>query len=197
LHAGDFEEGQRALEPFRALATPIADAIMPMPYPAIYEMTRHGGERSTGVHRSLFLEALDDGAVEAIVARMNAAATPQTMFQVRVLGGAMARVDADDTAFAHRDAAVLVTIMAGYEDPADRGTQRAWADGLLAEISGRASGVYANFLEAEGDARVREAYPTATYDRLAAIKLRYDPTNFFHHNQNIQPGRPLALLTAG
>ena len=95
------------------------------------------------------------------------------MVQLRVLGGAMARVPADATAFAHRDAPVMVTIITPYEDQATEPAHHA--------------GVYSNFLEAEGDERIRAAYPGGTYERLADIKRRYDPRNLFRMNQNIQP----------
>jgi FAD/FMN-containing dehydrogenase len=97
----------------------------------------------------------------------------------------MADVPADATAFAHRDASVLVAILGGYES--DRSPVEAWANDFFAAIAPRAAGVYSNFLEDEGDGRVREAYPAGTHDRLVAAKRRYDPTNLFRRNQNIRP----------
>jgi FAD/FMN-containing dehydrogenase len=110
-----------------------------------------------------------------------------TMIQLRVLGGAMARVPADETAFAHRDAAVMATIITLYDDPTTEPVNLAWTVALHDALAANSVGVYSNFLEAEGDARIREAYPTGTYERLADVKRRYDPSNLFRLNQNIRP----------
>ena len=89
---GDPAEGQAALEPFRQVATPMAEMVMPMPYPGIYEMLKDAEQRDAASHRSLFLDALDDAAVDTILERMAAPSSPIAMTQIRVLGGAMARV---------------------------------------------------------------------------------------------------------
>jgi FAD/FMN-containing dehydrogenase len=109
------------------------------------------------------------------------------MTQIRILGGAMARVGADETAFAHRDAKVLVVIITPFEDPAEAPVHAAWTHAYYEALRPGSTGVYSNFLESEGEARIREAYPEATYRRLADVKRRYDPTNLFRLNQNIQP----------
>jgi FAD/FMN-containing dehydrogenase len=109
------------------------------------------------------------------------------MTQIRILGGAMARVPSGATAFAHRDAAVMVTMLTMFEDPAEAPIHEAWTEAYYQALRPRATGVYSNFLEAEGEARIREAYPEATYRRLAEVKRRYDPTNLFRLNQNIRP----------
>jgi FAD/FMN-containing dehydrogenase len=109
------------------------------------------------------------------------------MTQIRILGGAMARVDAEATAFAHRDATVMITILTVYEDAAEAPIHAAWTQAYFEALRPRATGVYSNFLEAEGEARIRDAYPEATYRRLADVKRRYDPTNLFRLNQNIRP----------
>jgi FAD/FMN-containing dehydrogenase len=184
---GDPEAGQAALEPFRQVATPMAELVMPMPYPGIYEMLKDAEQRSAGSHRSLFLDTLDDAAVDTILERTAAPSSPLAMTQIRVLGGAMARVPSDATAFAHRDATVMVTMLTMFEDPAEAPVHETWTQAYFEALRPRATGVYSNFLEAEGEARIREAYPEATYRRLAAVKGRYDPTNLFRLNQNIRP----------
>ena len=184
---GDPAAGQAAIQPFREVATPFIDMAMPMPYPGIYQLTAEGERRAYAVHRSRFLDALDDDAVDAILDATAAPSSPVAMVQLRVLGGAMARVPADATAFAHRDAPVMVTIITPYEDPATEPAQRAWTDGLYEALAAHDAGVYSNFLEAEGDERIRAAYPGGTYERLADIKRRYDPRNLFRMNQNIRP----------
>ena len=109
------------------------------------------------------------------------------MIQLRVLGGAMSRVASDATAFAHRDAPVMFIAIAAFEDPASEPVHRAWTESLFEALEPHDAGVYSNFLEAEGEDRVRAAYPGGTYERLADIKRRYDPSNLFDQNQNIRP----------
>jgi len=185
--AGDPTEGQAAIQPFRDVATPLADMAMPMPYPGIYEMLRDAEQRSLAVHRSHFLSTLDDDAVDAILEAMAAPSSPMAMIQLRVLGGAMARVPATETAFAHRDAAVMATIITLFDDPATEPAHVAWTVGLHDALAPNSVGVYSNFLEAEGDERIRAAYPAGTYERLADVKRRYDSSNLFRMNQNIRP----------
>ena len=81
----------------------------------------------------------------------------------------------------------MVNLAAFYEGPEDRAVREAWVSEFAAALHQGDSGVYVNFLADEGEARVREAYPGTTWDRLAAIKRRYDPTNLFRLNQNISP----------
>ncbi|HEU4920911.1 MAG TPA: FAD-binding oxidoreductase [Candidatus Limnocylindrales bacterium] len=188
VHASDdIAAGQAALAPFRALATPLAEAAYPMPYPGIYEFTAEGGKRGNGVVRSVFLETLDDAAVDTILARVTAPSSPTSMTEIRVLGGAMARVPAEATAFAHRDANVLVAMITTFEDAAELPVHEAWTQAYLEELRPKATGVYSNFVANEGEGRIRDAYPEATYARLADVKRRYDPTNLFRRNQNIRP----------
>ena len=107
--------------------------------------------------------------------------------QLRVLGGAMARVPVEATAFAHRRSRIMVNVAAFYDGPDDRAVREAWVVDFAAALNQADSGAYVNFLGDEGEARVRDAYPGATWDRLRAIKARYDPINLFRLNQNIPP----------
>ncbi len=108
--------------------------------------------------------------------------------QLRVLGGAMARVPVEATAFAHRQLRIMVNLAAFYNGPEDRAVRQAWVADFATALDQGDSGAYVNFLGDEGEARVRDAYPGTTWDRLAAVKARYDPGNLFHLNQNIPPG---------
>ena len=184
---GPIDEGQAALEPFRALAAPVAELVAPMPYVGIYDFYKEAEKRGASVHRSLFLEGLPDGAVDAILGSMATPSSPFAMTQIRVLGGQMARVDPSATAFAHRDAQVMWLSITPYEDPASRPAHDAWSQSYMESLLPYATGVYSNFLEEEGDARIAQAYPAETSRRLADVKRRYDPTNLFHLNQNIRP----------
>lgn len=190
VFAGDPAQGEEALSPFRALATPMAELVAPMPYAGIYRLTEGAAERHASTTRSMFMDAFDDDAVDAV---MRAIEAPMGMVQLRVLGGAMSRVPTGATAFAHRRQPVLLTIITPLPRPS--GTEAAlaamrWTADLYGALRPMANGVYANFLEDEGDARIREAYPGDTYRRLVALKRRYDPTNLFRLNQNIRPGVP-------
>jgi FAD/FMN-containing dehydrogenase len=185
-YAGDAEAGQRALAPFRALAEPVADMVRPMAYPDLFQ-PMEGDIPPEEVARSLFVDAVDEGAAEAIVDHLHASTAALAVAQLRVLGGAMARVPAEATAFAHRDRRIMVALGAVYENADDGPTHEDWVSSFAAALAQGEPGVYVNFLGDEGEARVRDAYPGSTWDRLAAIKARYDPTNLFRLNQNIAP----------
>jgi FAD/FMN-containing dehydrogenase len=185
-YAGAVPDGQRAVAPFRALATPVADLVRPMPYPEIYP-PEEAGDHPTAVLRTMFVDSVDRAATEAIVEHLQASTAPLSVVQLRVLGGAMARVPAEATAFAHRASRLMVNLAALYERPEDGQEHRAWVDRLAAALRDGDARAYVNFLGDEGQARIREAYPGSTWERLAAVKARYDPTNLFHLNQNIPP----------
>jgi FAD/FMN-containing dehydrogenase len=185
-YTGDRADGPAALAPIRALATPYVDMLQPMPYAALYQLTAQGEQAASGVMRAAFLGSMDGDTAEAILAHMETATSPFAFAQIRVLGGAMAQVPADATAFAHRDASILFAIMASFEGD-DPTPHAAWADAFFRAIRPATDGVYANFLEDEGDGRIHEAYPADTYARLAAVKATWDPENVFHLNQNVAP----------
>jgi FAD/FMN-containing dehydrogenase len=186
-YAGEVEAGERAFAPFRALAEPITDLIRPMPYPEIYQLTEGGPAPAEEVARSLFVDAVDRRAAEAIVDHLQTSTASLAVAQIRALGGAMARVPAEATAFAHRERRVMAAIGAVYERAEETPTHEAWVTGFADALRQGDAGVYVNFLGDEGEGRVREAYPGSTWDRLAAIKSRYDPTNLFRLYQNIPP----------
>jgi FAD/FMN-containing dehydrogenase len=185
-YAGAVEDGQRAVAPFRALATPIADLVRPMPYPGIYPPEEEGFH-PTAASRTMLVDAVDRDATEAIVEHLQASTASLPLAQLRVLGGAMARVPAEATAFAHRASRLMVNVAAVYGHPEDPEVHEAWVDRFAAVLRNSDARAYVNFLGDEGEARVREAYPGSTWERLAAIKARYDHTNLFHLNQNIPP----------
>jgi FAD/FMN-containing dehydrogenase len=188
VFAGDVDAGRAAMAPFRALATPIADIVGPMPYPAMYQLTAEGSARHLNTGWSTFADGLPDAIADEIVRRMADPSAGSSMLQIRVLGGAIGRVAVDATAFAHRDRRLMFMVNIGYADPDGAADAARWVDDMAAVLRPVGNGVYANFVGDEGDARVREAYPRETYARLAAIKRRYDPTNLFRLNQNIRPG---------
>ncbi len=186
VYAGPVEAGQRAVAPFRALATPVADLVRPMRYPDIYP-PEDASYHPTAVARTLFMDRIDRSAAETIFNYLQASDATVRVAQLRVLGGAMARVPTDATAFAHRGRRIMANVAAFYEGPEDRVVREAWVTDFASALHQDDSGAYVNFLGDEGAARVREAYPDSTWDRLVAIKRRYDPTNLFRLNQNIPP----------
>ena len=187
-YAGDAEAGERALAPFRALAEPVADMVQPMPYAGLFQGADDEFEVVEESARSLFMDTVDAAAAEAVVEHLGASTAPMAVAQLRVLGGAMARVPVEATAFAHRHRRIMAAVGCVYEQAADRPANDAWADRFAAALRQGDPGVYVNFLGDEGPDRVRQAYPDATWDRLVEVKRRYDPGNLFRRNQNIPPG---------
>ena len=185
-YAGDTEAGERAVAPFRAIASPIADMVRPMTSPEMY-MPEDGDYHPISSVRSMFVDDIDGSTADDILEHLGASTAQMAVAQLRVLGGAMARVPAEATAFAHRERGIMVNVATIYERAEDRPVHERWVEGLATAVRRGETGVYVNFLGDEGEARVREAYPGATWDRLAAIKARYDPTNLFRYNQNIPP----------
>jgi FAD/FMN-containing dehydrogenase len=185
-YAGDADAGEKALAPIRALAEPLADMLQPMPYAGLFEPAEDM-EVTEESARSLFMDTVDQAAAATIVEHLQASTAPMAVAQLRALGGAMARVPADATAFAHRDRRVMAGVGAVYDQAADKPVHDAWADGFAAALRQGDPGVYVNFLADEGPGRVREAYPGATWDRLVEVKRRWDPDNLFRRNQNVQP----------
>jgi len=186
VYAGDAETGERAVAPFRALATPIADMVRPMRYPEIYP-PEEGGFHPVAVARTMFIDIVDRRTAETIVDHLQASTAQMAVTQLRVLGGAMARVPVEATAFAHRNRRVLANVAALYGHPDEAAVHEAWVGDFAAALHQGIAGTYVNFLGDEGEARAREAYPGPAWDRLRAIKARYDPTNLFRLNQNIPP----------
>ncbi|HEX5299465.1 MAG TPA: FAD-binding oxidoreductase [Streptosporangiaceae bacterium] len=169
-----------ALAPFRRLAPVAADEIRAVPYAAVLEeATMPPGTRAE--LRNAFFRSLDHDRAGAIAGLFRAGAT----VELRSLGGAFGRVPADATAFAHRDAQVLLVAAAMPPEVAGRALA-GWP-----AVAARTSGAYTGFLgpaaDADADAGVAAAYPPATYQRLARVKQRYDPGNVFRRNHNIRP----------
>jgi FAD/FMN-containing dehydrogenase len=186
VYLGDAGSGERAIAPFRSIATSIADMIKPMSYPEIYppEDTSY---HPVAAARTMFIDSVDRSVAEFILDRLQTSTAMMKVTQLRVLGGAMARVPADATAFAHRESRIMVNLAALYQNPEERATHEAWVSDFAAALEQGDHGAYVNFLGDEGMERIRAAYPGKTWDRLVAIKTRYDPANLFHLNQNIPP----------
>lgn len=185
-YAGPPETGERILAPFRALATPLADMVTAMPYSGLYPPEDDDFHPLAASH-TMFVDAVGLAKAATILDFLRSSTAMMPAAQLRVVGGAMARVPAEATAFAHRRSRIMVNLAAIYEDAAEAATHEAWIRRFAEAIRGRDHGAYVNFLGDEGPERVRAAYPGRTWDRLREIKAKYDPDNLFRLNQNVPP----------
>jgi FAD/FMN-containing dehydrogenase len=194
-YTGEEADGQRALEPLRALGEPIADVIGMQPYAAwqtaFDPLLTPGAYNYWKSHN--FLE-LSDGLLETLAS--NAAKLPTAECEIFIgqLGGATSRVAVDATAYPHRNVNFVMNVHTRWRDPADERRSIDWARQLFAETAPHATGgVYVNFMPEDETDRVLNAYGT-NYARLEALKAKYDPDNLFKLNQNVRPSaqRPTA-----
>jgi FAD/FMN-containing dehydrogenase len=184
-YVGPVDQAEEVIAPFRALAEPLADMVRPMRYPELFEAPEQEARFASGTN--FFADSLDPAAAEAILEQLPKSTAPMTAVQLRVLGGALARIPNDATAFAHRDKGLFVNVATMYMDAGEKEAHDAWVDGLANLLGKDGAGGYVGFLGDEGEATIRAAYPGATWDRLRELKRRYDPDNLFHLNHNIPP----------
>lgn len=184
--AGDHESADRAIAPFRSLATPHADMVKPGPYVAMYQ-PEDPNFHPAAAGRTMYVDSIDSARAEAVVEYLSKSDAAMRAAQIRVLGGAVARVPSDATAYAHRSKPILVNVAAFYEREADREIRRQWATDFWKTLQPTDDAAYVGFLADDGQARIRAAYPGSTWDRLRAIKSTYDPTNLFRLNHNVPP----------
>lgn len=189
--AGPSRDAGKALAPFRALAEPLADLVGPAPLSSLY-LPEDPDPKPAVCIRSMFTQGLDVGQANKILALLDECDAPMRMAQIRVLGGAAARVPADATAFAHRHARVMVSFLS-MDAPQETVRHERWVRHCLAEMRGPDTSVYVNFIANEGPDRIMDAYPRATWNRLRLVKRQYDPHNVFHLNQNIPPAELSAV----
>jgi FAD/FMN-containing dehydrogenase len=188
VYAGPVEDGAGAAQPLRNLAEPIADLMGPMPYAAMQTLldplwTAGAQNHFTGT----MLGELTDEAIETLLAQHAAGRAPVHELHLHHGGGAMANAPAGGTAFAHRDAAYILNIIARSPDREGFETHAGWARGAHQAMGPWSTGGYVNFTSEPGQDKVQASYPPDTYARLVAVKDRYDPTNLFQLNQNIRP----------
>jgi FAD/FMN-containing dehydrogenase len=186
VYAGDPVEGEQAVAPFRKLAKPLADMLKPMRYPEIY-LPEPENYHPVAAARTMFLDRVDRSVAENILDHLESSTAPVRAAQLRVLGGALARVPSEATAYAHRNSKIMANLAALYENPEEKSAHETWVAEFQKSIQQSDKGAYVNFLADEGEAWIHAAYPGPTWDRLREIKSRYDPDNFFFLNQNIPP----------
>ncbi len=189
LHTGSMDEAERALAPLRAFGPPLLDLVVPTPYVAHQAMLDASVPHGLHYHwKSHYLSALSDGAISEIAHRAWAMPSPRSFTIMFHMGGAVARVKAGETAFAGRDAAFAININSVWVPPEPAEPQIAWTRAFWQALRPHASGgTYVNFLDEPVADRVRQTYGPVVYERLAALKRRYDPENVFRLNQNVLP----------
>jgi FAD/FMN-containing dehydrogenase len=187
-YAGPVEEGEHVLKPLREFGSPLLDGCAPMPFTQQQALLDPSFPHDWWYYiRSCNLAELTDEVIDILVDHGLRIASPVTAFSIFHLGGAVAEVGNAETAFEGRDAGHTLNIVGvttagqGFEQ------EREWARGLWTALEPHHQNVYVNFLMEEGQARVRQAYGAEKYDRLKALKRKYDPENFFRLNQNIPP----------
>lgn len=186
---GPLEDAERQIAPIRELGDVALDLLSPMPYTALQQLVDPlWGKGARNHMKAGYLDALPDAAIDRLVDAHASRPTPQCEVHVHLLGGAVARVPTDASAFPHRNAPFLVNYISRWEDPAQDDAGLAWGRDAYAEVQEHTTGgAYINYLDDEGAGRVRDAYGSETFARLQAIKAQYDPDNVFHRNQNIPP----------
>jgi FAD/FMN-containing dehydrogenase len=189
-HCGPLDEGAAATQRIKEFGTPALDAIGPMPYCQLNAMLDAAYPKGALNHwKSSFLSELSDDAIDRIIACFERCPTPMGQLLLEHFHGAVTRVGVGDTAFPHRTPGYNLVVLSEWMDPAITDACVAWArDTFAAMQPHRASGRYVNYLDASDEAgdAVAAAYGP-NYRRLRELKSKYDPSNFFHMNQNIRP----------
>lgn len=189
MYLGDPEAGERVLDPLRNFGRPLLDLVDLRPYTGLQSLidatVPHGWHY---YWKSAELAPLADDVIDAMAEHSLEIRSPRSFAVVFQLGGAVADVDEDATAYSHRDAAHNININAAWlpgERVADE--EIAWAQAFFAALEPYQSGAYVNFLDRDDQDRVKIAYGAAKYRLLVDVKNRYDPDNIFRLNHNIRP----------
>jgi FAD binding domain-containing protein/berberine-like enzyme len=186
--AGAIDEGEKFVRPLKELGSPVLDLCEPKPY-----LTHQGMFDPSFPHgqwyyfRACDVAEMSDEVIDITVDHSLRIESPLTTYPIWQLGGAMSRVGEDETAFTGRTAGFTYNINATTATAEGFEAEREWARSFWSALEPFHTNVYVNFLMDEGEERVREAYGAQKYDRLKALKRRYDPDNFFRLNQNIPP----------
>lgn len=189
-YCGDIEKGEAIIRPIREFGTPIADLFQPIPYIQMQSMLDAGFPAGNRYYwKSSFLQELSDEAIDTIIAQMNSNPSPYSATLLEYYGGAASRQPEEGTAYPHRQLQYDFIIISNWPDRQDDEKNVSWTckcwEAMQPYLSHK---VYVNYLGVEGADRVREAYGE-NYQRLVALKNKYDPTNLFRLNQNIPPSK--------
>jgi FAD binding domain/Berberine and berberine like len=186
--AGDVDEGEKFVKPLREFGSPVADVCMPKPFVAHQAMLDPSFPPGRWYYfKSCDVAELSDELIDLTVDRSLKIQSPLTSFPIWQMGGAVARVDKGETPFGGRQAGFTYNIGCSTETGDGFEAERDWVREFWSALEPWHTSVYVNFLDEEGEDRVRAAYGAETWDRLKALKQKYDPDNFFRVNQNIRP----------
>jgi FAD/FMN-containing dehydrogenase len=186
--AGKVEEGEQVIRPMKEFGNAVADVCTPKPFlthQAMFDPSFVPGRWY--YFKSADVAELTDEIIDTTVEHSLQIASPLTSFPIWQRGGAVARVGEDETAFSGRDAGFTYNIGASTAAAEGFDEEREWVRNFWAALEPHFTTVYVNFLMDEGEDRVRQAYGAAKYDRLKALKRKYDPDNVFRINQNVPP----------
>jgi FAD/FMN-containing dehydrogenase len=187
-YAGAVEDGEGVVKPLKSFGSPVLDLCHPKPFLAHQAMF----DPSFAHHRWYYLRSCDvveltDDIIDVTVDYSMRIDSPLSTLSVWQLGGAVARVGEDETAFGGRRAGHTFNMTGVTEMAEGFDAEREWAKNAWSGLEPFHTSVYVNHLMEEGEERIRQAYGTKKYDRLKALKRRYDPDNLFRLNQNIKP----------
>jgi FAD/FMN-containing dehydrogenase len=185
-YCGDLDEGQRVLRPLRSFGSPVMDAVQPLPFPAMQSIL--DPSFPDGHHnywKSSMQRELSDAAIDVIVDRADEMPSPLSAVVAEYYGGAAGRVSDAATAFPHRQAVWDIVVIAQWTDAAETERNRTWARGTAAALQAYSTGGHLLGVLDQDDAS-GSAFGS-NLGRLIAIKMKYDPANFFRVNQNIRP----------
>ncbi|MBL8099785.1 MAG: FAD-binding oxidoreductase [Anaerolineales bacterium] len=185
-YAGDVAEGEKVMQSFRNIATPLADLLHPMSYTELFPPD-DAEYHPIAAGRTMFLDYVDESVAEKILNHLSKATDMMSVTQLRVLGGAMARVSEDATAYAHRKSKIMANLAVLYENINEKPIHEKWVDEFQNAITQSDKGAYVNFINIVGEDELKSAYPTSTLGKLRQVKSKYDPENLFKMNQNIKP----------
>ncbi|MEX2551563.1 MAG: FAD-binding oxidoreductase [Actinomycetota bacterium] len=186
---GEHEEGLEFLSPLSDMGEPLANLVAMRPYTQLQSMLDAGWLPGfQNYWKAQYLSGLPDDAIETVLSKAAEITSPLSDLKVFPIGGAFGRLGEEDSAMSHRSAPWVININSRWVDPHESGRHMQWTRELWSAVRPFSTGgVYVNFLGDEGEDRVREAYGPAKYERLVALKNKYDPTNLFRLNQNIKP----------
>jgi FAD/FMN-containing dehydrogenase len=190
VYHGSAAAGERVLAPLRAFGSPLLDDIGLKPYTVVQQAFDEGfpaGHRN--YWKSTYLSAVDNACIETLVEHANRAPSPMCLVAIEhMIGGAVARVGADDNAFGRRDSEYNLLLLGMSDDPGLDAANQDWVRGAWKAVQPYSTGgVYVNYMDHDESERIGDAYGSTHYARLVELKKRYDPDNLFRLNQNIAP----------
>jgi len=186
LYAGDPAQGEKVMEPFRKFATPFADMLRPISYTEMFP-PENGEYHPIAVSKNMFLDKVDQSVAETMLKHLQASTGMMSVTQLRVLGGAMARVPVDGTAYAHRNSKIMANLAVIFQNLDEKPIHEKWVNEYQKAIQQSDKGGYVNFINTLGETELNAAYPGSTLEKLRQVKAKYDPTNLFKMNHNIKP----------